>query len=466
MMIFSNLRISLGKRYIKIGTLCILFGWLASALVFIFAFYVQLSSIIISFLIFGILGFLLTSVIEPEAKALYLLLYFFSTIISLLLYFNFNAIYGSPYWVGGSDELMYEDLGKQFALNYGFFDYTSIRGELVSPWHNSVGYIYLIGILTKMSIFLGGDHTIIFRIFNAACLGMLCVFVYSISKKVLSNRDGIVWAAIIVGILPIMLWAAGQTLRDMVASLFLIIGAQIWICDTLGKHSTSTITRIIVTLLLLPVLFEMRKAQAYILLLIAIAGLIVGTRFNNVLYKYILSSIILVGFIFVYYSTEGSNEILGFFLEAEEYSTYRVETTGGGLSSVFFNSSAPFSYFFRAFYALISPIPEINFKAYSNMLSLGTNFHFFFIPFLFNGIRLSFNSRHSQLLFVSFFLPFIGMSMFTFTIRHIVQYLPFAVILTSLGYEQYQGNRKLVFYVMGGLTGLLSIFYLFLKFDF
>jgi hypothetical protein len=463
-MIFNNLRISLGTRYIKIGTLCILFWWLSFALVFIFTLYVQLPSIMISFLLFGILGFLLTSVIEPEANALYLLLYFFSTIISLLLYFNFNEIYGSPYWGGGSDELMYEDLGKKFAVNFGFFDYSSIRGELVSPWHNSVGYIYLIGILTKMSIFFGGDHTMIFRIFNAACLGMLCVFVYSMSKKVLLNRDTVVWTAIIVGILPIMLWVAGQTLRDVIASLFLTIGAQIWVCNSLGKHSTSNITRIIFTLLLFPVLFEMRKAQAYILLLIAITGLIVGTRFNNVVYKYILSSIILLGLLFVYFSIEGSNEILAFSLEAEHYSTYRVEETGGGLSSVVFTSPAPFSYFFSALYALISPIPEINFKAYSNLLSLGTIFQIFFIPFLVNGIRKSFYSRYSQVLFISFLLPFIGMSMFTFTIRHIVQYLPFAVILTSLGYEHYQGDRKLVFYVMGGFIGLFSIFYLFLKY--
>ena len=464
-MILNNLRISFGSRYIKVTTLGILFWWLSFGVVSIFALYVQLPSIIISFLIFGILGFLLTSFVEPEANALYLLLYFISTIISLLLYFNFNEIYGSPYWGGGSDELMYEDVGKEFALNYGFFDYSSIRGELVVPWHNSIGYIYLIGILTKMSIFLGGVHTMIFRIFNSACLGILCVFVYSISKKVLLNRNTVVWTAIIVGIMPIMLWVAGQTLRDVIASLFLVIGTQVWVCNSFGKHSISTITKIIVTVMLFFVLFEMRKGQAFILLATSIAGLMVSTRYNNVVFKFLLSSAVLGGLLFFYFSIDGAKEILEFSLQAEDYSKYRVEDTGGGLSSVVFASPPPLSYFLRTLYALISPIPEINFKAYKSLLSLGTIFQFFFIPFLFIGIRKSFESRYSQVLFLSFLLPFIGMSMFTFTIRHIVQYLPFGIILTSLGYEQYQGNRKLVFYAMGGLIGLLLIIYLFLKYQ-
>ena len=43
---------------------------------------------------------------------------------------------------------------------------------------------------------------------------------------------------------------------------------------------------------------------------------------------------------------------------------------------------------------------------------------------------------------VAFLLLFVGMSMFTFTIRHIVQYLPFGVLLTAFGIEKYQGNYK------------------------
>lgn len=463
-MISNNLRISFGSRYINVATLGILFWWLSFGVVLIFSLYVQYPSIIISFLIFGILGFLLTSFVEPESNALYLLVYFISTISSLLLYFNYNEIYGSPYWGGGSDELMYEDLGKEFALNYGFFNYSSIRGELVVPWHNSIGYIYLIGILTKLSIFLGGDHTMIFRIFNSACLGILCVFVYSISRKVLSNRNTIVWTAIIVGIMPIMLWVAGQTLRDVIASLFLVIGTQVWVCNSFGKHSISTITKIIVTVMLFFALFEFRKGQSFILLATATAGLMVNTRYNNVVIKFLLSSVVLGGLLFFYFSIDGAKEILQFSLQAEEYSVYRVEITGGGLSSAVFASPPPFSYFLRTLYALISPFPMIDFKAYTSLLSVGTIFQIFFIPFLFIGIRKSFESRYLQVLLLSFLLPFIGMSMFTFTIRHIVQYLPFGIILTSLGYEQYQGNRKLVFYAMGGLIGLLLIIYLTLKY--
>jgi hypothetical protein len=462
-MISNNLRISFGSRYINVATLGILFWWLSFGVVFIFSLYVQYPSIIIAFLIFGILGFLLTSFVEPESNALYLLVYSISTIITVLLYFNYKEIYGSPYWGGGSDELMYEDLGKEFALNYGFFDYSSIRDELVVPWHNSVGYIYLIGILTKFSFFLGGDHTMIFRIFNSACLGILCVFVYSISRKVLSNRNIVVWTAAIVGMMPLMLWVAGQTLRDIIASLFLVIGTQVWVCNSFGKHRIFTVTKIIITILLVVALFEFRKGQSFVLLVTATAGLLVNSRYNNVVFKFLLSSVVLGGLLFFYFSVDGAKEIFQFSLQAEDYSVYRVEITGGGLSSAVFTSPPPFSYFLRTLYALMSPFPMMDFKAYSIFLSLGTIFQIFFIPFLFIGIRKSFEARYLQVLFLSFLLPFIGMSMFTFTIRHIVQYLPLGIILTSLGYEHYHGNRKLVFYAMGGFIGFLIIIYLCLK---
>jgi VanZ family protein len=58
---------------------------------------------------------------------------------------------------------------------------------------------------------------------------------------------------------------------------------------------------------------------------------------------------------------------------------------------------------------------------------------------------------------------FVGMAMFTFTIRHITQYLPLGILIAALGYEHYRGDRNVVFLKMGGLIGLMAILYMSLK---
>ena len=56
-----------------------------------------------------------------------------------------------------------------------------------------------------------------------------------------------------------------------------------------------------------------------------------------------------------------------------------------------------------------------------------------------------------------------GMSMFSFTIRHIVQYLPFGVLLIALGIEQYQGNYKYLSLAMGGIGVIMGFIYIIIK---
>ena len=79
---------------------------------------------------------------------------------------------GFLYFLRGSDELHYEEVGLAFAQTLDLFDYIGIRGNLVPVWHNSVGYIYVVGVLDKFALLFGEAHTMVPRLFNAAMLGL------------------------------------------------------------------------------------------------------------------------------------------------------------------------------------------------------------------------------------------------------------------------------------------------------
>ena len=53
--------------------------------------------------------------------------------------------------------------------------------------------------------------------------------------------------------------------------------------------------------------------------------------------------------------------------------------------------------------------------------------------------------------------------MFTFQVRHIVQYLPFAALIAALGYERYRGLRDVVFSGVFATLGALAALYFVLK---
>ena len=424
-------------------------------------------SIILFFLLFGLIGIFISNFINPKSNYLFIIVYTISVIFSVLLYFNFQSIYGVPYWSGGSDELEYERLGKLFAENFNLFDYAAIREYLVPVWHNSVGYIYTVGFFTKISLHIDGPHTMHFRLFNSCLLGLISVLVYGIGESLGLKKNTIIYSSLFASLMPLMLWTAAQTLRDLLISFLLIFGTFLWTPKNFNdKPRISKFYIIPISFLIILFLFELRKGQAIVLLITSTVSLIYGFnkdyKFIKILWIIFLFFTVL--FLVFKYSELIFSDISLLFLSSESYSEYRIEETGGGLSSFIFNSKFPLSLIFRPTYALISPLPVISSKFYQIWLSLGTILQIFFLPYFLNGIYLSFEQKRWRMLLLTFILLFIGMSMFTFTIRHIVQYLPFGVLITAFGFENYSKSKKSIFYYMLCILIIFSTVYLFFKF--
>lgn len=420
-------------------------------------------AVLIAFLLFVVVGLMITCKFDRTSARIFLVVYGVGVIATIILYYHYIATYGVPYLLGGSDDLHYEEFAGNFSRQFGLLDYSAIRKDLGLSWHNSVGYIYLVGILYRFSGLFGGFYTMIPRLFNLMCLGLISVGIYKISLLLSLRQRTAVIAALFAGLLPLMVYTSAHTYRDIFISVWFVWLVYLWTSVGRAVDRRSFIVPMLFTLIAMGILFEFRKGQAVVVALIGFIGLLSRKQYTGINVIGVTLALIIAGafcFIFAEYIDQEMAEL---FRQGVSYSEYRVEETGGGLSAVVFKTHPPMGYLLRVAYALISPLPVLSSKLYEIWLSVGTIIQFFFIPFLFIGIVKSIRNRSHWVLLCAFVTLFVGMAMFTFQIRHIVQCLPFAVILASIGYEQYRSCRATIFGSMGLLGIAMAMMYLLIK---
>ena len=422
---------------------------------------------LIAFYTFGISGLAMVWRSGGTSIRIFIIIYGMSSIVAVMLSFILSNEYGVPYVGGGSDELHYERKGIEFAQRLGLFDYGAIRGGIVNRDHNSVGYVYLVGLLAKFSAVFGSFHTMVPRLFNAACLALLSVVVFNMGQRLRLQKHTALIAALFVGGLPLMMWVSVQTLRDIVQTLLLVTLVFLWLPDNNSRWRYSLPVLLLMSSFIMFPIWEMRKAQALVFLVFAAFAIVTNRHSYNPLRFFFLSLpvfLISVYIIALFYSIL-SKDVFYILDLLKYYSDYRSgDSVGGGLSSIVFETSTfPFGWIYRSLYALISPIPLSYVPVYKAWLSLGTIIHLLFLPFLWIGIKNGMGHHSWRLIVVAFLLLFVGMSMFTFTIRHIVQYLPFGVLLTAFGIEKYQGNYKYLCLMMGGTGFIMILVYIIVK---
>lgn len=422
-------------------------------------------AILVSYLVFGIIGFFFSLRIDHKAIPIFLIVYGFACFFSVVLYIDFLHIYGVPYVGGGSDELYYEELGRNFANNYSIFEYGAIKEHFIPSWDNS-GYVYLIGLLTKFGQLFGGEHTMVPRLFNAGCLGLLSVIVYTLGERLCLKRKTAIFAALYTGCLPLMMWITLQTLRDTLLATLLVTVVFVWVPNSLGILRYSLFKSSVITSLIAAVVFELRPGQAVVALLLFFVGAMTAfySRKRIIWTLWILIIIAIVSYYYIIFSVDLNVFIDNMSFAQTVYAKHQIESSSGtGLSKMVFETQPPLSYIFRTAFALISPFPVLSSQFYTLWLSLGTLIQILFIPFLFKGLFVAIRKPNWWIVICAFVLLFIGMSFFTFTIRHMAQYMPFAILITAIGYDEYAGRHKTQFIRMSGLIVLMGIIYFVLK---
>jgi hypothetical protein len=461
----TNPPVTIAKRFdLKIVSMLALF--LSAGLIAIFSFYENSLPVMASYIVFGGIGLMFASRFDFTTAPIFLIVYGFSTIVAIAIYFYYCDIFGNPYYSGGTDDLWYEIFAEAFANTYNVLDYGAIPGNIVPEWYNSPGYIYLVGVLFKFCYIFGEIHTMVPRLFNILCLSLVSVGTYGLSMRLSLQRQTAVAAALFIGLLPLMMWVSVLTLRDMFVSLLLLWLVLLWSPDKRNVSKQSIIGALIFTCFVVIILSEFRRAQAYVAMTIAILGLVLPSRTVKPIFWAIRFTIILVfvGYLSFSYFETIDTETTGFFNQREDYTIYALSPEqGGGLSTVIFTTPPPLGYIYRAAYALISPMPVLFGPLDAQWRSAGVALQIIFIPFFFYGIFQALRDKECYILLGGFILLFVGMAMFTFQTRHITQYMPLAVVLAALGYERYRWRRNVTMLFMGLTILVLMILYLSLK---
>ena len=438
--------------------------WFVSTLMVAFySLYNDAFSVLVAYIFFSFIGLFAIWTKDKTIVSIYITIFSIGTIVAILLYLLFQYEYGVPYYLGGSDDLHYEKKGLEFANSFSILDYSEIRKSIVLPWHNSVGYIYIIGLMAKFSQFFGGFDTMLPRLFNVLCLSLISVLIYKFSIILGLKKIRAIYTSILGFCFPVMIWNSVQTYRDVIASLILLYIVYIWLLYYKGMFKYGTVILFFISTLLLIPLIEIRFTQAMAAVILMFIYLISTKKLHKKNYSLVafltIFLVIIISVSPLIFSDETS--VFNIAVVLNSYSELRNEFAQTGLSSIIFSTPLfPFGWLLRFSYALITPLPIIFTPIDNVFLSFGTIVQIFFLPYLFIGIKNSFKVVGLSHITYAFFALFIGMSLFTFTTRHMVQYLPFAVILTSLGYEKYMGSRSYLFALV--FLSILSFFALYI----
>jgi hypothetical protein len=437
-----------------------------------FTSYVQAPVVVVGFLLFAVAGWLITTPWGSAAARLFFVVYCLSTVFAIILYFVYVDRYGVPYYIGGSDDLAYEEWGKS-AAQIPIWDYTSIRGGVVASWHNSPGYVYIVGLLYRFGELLGGFNTMLPRLLNAAALALIAAMSYRLALLYEFSARTSFRLALLVGLLPIMMFNAAHTFRDTLASFL-----SIWIVYNWVKVSVSPRNRVwieiqawLLTILVFVILNQIRSQQAIAVLVVAIISAVIpravsaGKLRNRNLPTAFVTGVLAIAFLVMLVGIRGDvdQDVTGWVNRLDEtqesYAEYRLGLAGDGLSRFVFGADPPLSYVLRTLYALITPLPVLTTEVERLWISIGTVVQYLFLPFLGLGIIYSALDRSKWILLLAFALFFGGTAVVSFTSRHISQFLPYGVLIAAIGFRNSQRNRNALLFLTAYLGLWLAILY-------
>lgn len=423
-----------------------LFTVLSAVSITLFAAAEQSTAIILSFVVFGLFGTFIARRFGRTATRIFLLTYGFGVVAAVAVYLYYLSRYGVPYWEYGSDDLGYERYAAEFARSYGMFDYGSIRGNIVTADHNSVGYIYLVGLLYKWGNLVGYSHTMIPRLFNVLCLGLLAVGVYVLSLRLLLQKRTAIGAALFTGLMPLMVYNSVQTFREAFVALLLTWMVVWWTPDQRNRNHRSIFLATTFTLVAVVVLIDFRIGQAFAGGIIALTAFFTTARRGSLgaLARWPIVATLLVG-AFLGVQILIVRYYFFFVSQINPYLVYHVETTGGGLSTTVFTTPGLAGFALRAVYLLISPLPLPTTELDLGWYRSNTLVQLFYLPFFFIGVPIAMRDKARRLVVLAVVLLFSAVAFITFQERQIVQYYPFAIVIAAIGYESRRHRRKYYF---------------------
>lgn len=433
-----------------------------------FLFVVLISSLLTFSLPVFIMQVLLMSITIPllinrEMKMikLYLVIFVVSLLFVFLVYFANSSTYDSSYYMGGSDDLTFENDGK-IIMESGVYNPAEILETGIIGWWNNAPFfaVYISG-LHLFSDFFGSYTTFMPRIINSYFLLWICMILeYFLKKYANFTSKKTFFTIMLFGLTPNIHYINAHVFRDTF-NLLQVLLIVIIIDFLLSKGNY--IRKIFYIIALFILIFTTYYTRINSLVFAAgLCFLILSEKFRI---NKILLFIVVIPILLMSNFTETIR--LDYFLGS--YGSYVLEIAGDGLSKfVFEQPLIPLGIIFRSLYALITPFPNF-FGLFKNstmilldftmsIIFIGVIIQILFIPFI---VKRALKFDWLSLSFLLLFFSVIGT---TFTFRHVLFYYPFMVALGIDGYmSMSQSSRKKILF-LSGLVGIaFALIYLALK---
>jgi hypothetical protein len=370
-------------------------------------------------------------------------------------YLAYDIEMGRPYYIGGSDDLGYEEAAALAVEKSAYTVNSLIEKNVIPRYHNSPLFVLLISYIIRVTNVLGGFHTMVPRILN------IFLFIFSVlltlrigrELKLISDKNE-QWFIIGLGLFPNAVFISVFVFRDIMLTFLLV--SFVYSVITISRRSP---IRQFITLLWIGIIlycvFYLRTMFIATFLVGAVAYLFRNSD------RIINTSIIVVLIIILMVGT--SIPLIGEYIN--NYYGYLAETSTGGLSErVFSLGFSPLGLGLRTLYGLVTPFPS--FFSFSimeyisniqSMLSIGTILQIFFFPFVVLGLR---KNNFIKVMYLVTFLQYI---LLTFTFRHLVAVYPFQALLIGAGIEDASSSQKVINFavissiLMGGCVLYLAL---------
>ncbi|MCF6138820.1 hypothetical protein [Pseudalkalibacillus berkeleyi] len=431
-------------------------------------FFIMMSSILtFSFSVFImqiILGFITIPLIMKKnykTARIYTIIFVVSIFFVFLVYLANQMNYGSPYYIGGSDDLMFEQEGLD-VHNAGIYNpFKILELNILPNWHNSSFFVVYIAVLIKFSNLFGDYTTFLPLMINVYfLLWITMLFEYFIRKyaKFSDLKTNLSIAAF--ALTPNIQYINSHVFRDSfnLLQIFLII----FLVDKIlsNKNYIRKIFFVLILALLVYTTYFTRTNALVFAGAICLFIFVEKFRFKK-------SYLILIGLPIILLSNFHEFIKLDRFIEG--YSNYILNQAENGLSAFIFEQTLlPFGIFLRTVYAFITPFPNF-LGLFNNTSSVLYDFVFLliYIGVLFQILAIPFIIKRIfkfDWLAICFLTLFMGVIATTFTFRHIMLYYPFMVALAIDAYIETSKRRKIGVLYVGGFIGFsLALIYISMK---
>lgn len=391
-------------------------------------------SVMVAYSTFGVTGLALVWRGGRNSIRLFFVLFGLGCTMLSIWMINHGAI---PYYQGGSDDLEYEYYGQLFDNRFSVWEihrYDLVSERVIGARHNSVGYIYIVGLLTKLGNFFGGFDTLLPRLFNVTVLSLLGVLVFRYLVKINIKSTIAVAAAVFCALMPGVTVIASYTFRDIIIAFIIFYIFYLWSFPK--KHVPQILFRLIGTTALITVMSQFRFQTAALLVILLIAMYVINSR--STINRSVVLSIALAAIIIFYSWVEPYLYILSFDGISRYLVLYTELRAGhGSVTSKLWEVPFPLAIPVRLTAGLIYPYPGRAFSFENALALLNVMIHIFFLPCFFKGVLYSLSRNRKFTIIVGLILTFLPFALITGAPRNVPYYYPFFCILVAIGWQKH-----------------------------